>query len=111
CRNYDGAKSSFGDTSVSCAAPNPDNLSAFAALRSLDNALTVMVISKVLSGSTPVTVSLANFSGNGLAQAWQLTSANAITRLADLSYSGQLSTSVPAQSITLFVLPSGAANT
>ena len=47
-----------------------------------------MVISKVLSGSTPVTVNFSNFTGTGTAQAWQLTSSNAITRLADISYSG-----------------------
>jgi PKD repeat protein len=111
-RNYDGNKSTFGDTSVSAAAPNPDNLSAFAAVRSADSALTVMVISKLLSGSTPVTVSLANFSGNGVAQAWQLTSANAITRLSDVGYTGNsLAITVPAQSITLLVLPTGTANT
>jgi PKD repeat protein len=110
-RNYDGNRSTFGDTSVQAAAPNPDDLSAFAAVRSTDKALTVMVINKVLSGSTPVTVSLANFSGNGIAQAWQLTSANAITRLADLSYSGgAVSTTVPPQSVTLLVLPTGTAN-
>jgi PKD repeat protein len=111
-RNYDGNKSAFGNTSVQASVPNPDNLAAFAAQRSSDGALTVMVISKVLSGSTPITVSLANFSGNGTAQAWQLTSANAITRLSDLSYSaGSLSATVPPQSITLFVLPTGAPNT
>lgn len=110
-RNYDGNRSAFGDTSVLASVPNPDNLAAFAALRSSDQALTVMVISKVLSGNTPVTVSLANFSGNGTAQAWQLTSANTITRLADLGYSGgSLATTVPPQSVTLFVLPSGGAN-
>ena len=31
-RNYDGARSTFGDTSVRATVPNPDNLSAFAAL-------------------------------------------------------------------------------
>src|ERR1051325_1427134 len=105
-RNYDGNKSTFGDTSVLATVPNPDNLAAFAAVRTSDGALTVMVISKVLSGSTPVTVSLANFAGTGTAQAWQLTSANAITRLADLSVSGSTASfTAPAQSITLLVLP------
>ena len=79
-RNYDGNRSGFGDISVQAAAPNPDNLSSFAGVRSSDGTLTVMVISKVLSGTTPVTVALTNFSGNGTAEAWQLTSANAITR-------------------------------
>ncbi len=60
-RNYDGKGSAFGDTSVSASAPNPDNLSSFAALRTSDGALAVMVISKVLYGSTPVTLNLAHF--------------------------------------------------
>jgi hypothetical protein len=106
-RNYDGRKSTFGDTSVSAAVPNPDNLSAFAATRSTDGALTVMVISKVLSGDTPVTLNVAGFTGNGSTQVWQLTAANMITRKSDLSVSNNtLSATVPSQSITLFVLPS-----
>jgi PKD repeat protein len=67
-----------------------------------------MVIAKVLAGATPVTINLANFAPGGTAQAWQLTSANAITRLGDLTVTGRsLTTSVPAQSITLFVIPTG----
>ena len=110
-RNYDGNRSTFGDTSVSAAVPNPDNLSAFAAVRSSDGAMTVMVISKVLSGTTPVTLNLANFAAGGVAQPWQLTSANAITRLADVSFSGaSVNLTVPAQSVTLLVLPAGTPN-
>ena len=104
-RNYDGSKSGFGDVSVSASVPNPDNLSAYAALRSSDGKLTVMVISKVLSGSTPVTLNLANYVGTGSAQVWQLTASNAITRLADVALgSNSVSTSVPAQSVTLIVI-------
>jgi PKD repeat protein len=106
-RNYDGNKSGFGDTSVAATVPNPDNLSAFAAQRASDGALTVMVIGKI-SGTTPVTLNLANFQAAGTAQRWQLTSTNTITRLADVSFSGStLSTSVPGQSITLFVIAGG----
>jgi hypothetical protein len=104
-RNYDGSKSTFGDVSVSASVPNPDNLAAYAALRTSDRKLTVMVISKVLSGSTPVTLNLANYVGTGSAQVWQLTASNAITRLADVALgSSGLSASVPAQSVTLFVI-------
>lgn len=110
-RNYDGNKSGFGDTAVSASAPSPDSLSAFAAQRTSDGALTVMVINKVLSGSTPVTLNLSGFSGNGSAQVWQLTSANAIQRLGDLSYTGAaMSATVPPQSVTLFVLPASTGN-
>ena len=105
-RNYDGAKSTFGDTSVKATVVNPDNLSAFAALRASDGALTVMVVNKVLSDTTPVTLALGNFSGTGTAQAWQLTSANAIVRLADIAYAGNsLGATLPPQSVTLLVLP------
>jgi hypothetical protein len=105
-RNYDGNKSTFGDTSVAAAVPNPDNLSAFAAIRTNDSALTVMVVNKTLSGLTPLALNVTNFASSGLAQAWQLTSSNVITRLADVPYTnGTVSNTLPAQSITLFVLP------
>jgi Glycoside hydrolase family 44 len=108
-RNYDGANSTFGDTSVEASVANPDNLSAFASVRDSDGALTVMVINKQ-QGSTPVTVSLANFSTAATAQAWQINSASqtSITRLADVNVANNsVSTTVPSQSITLFVIPAG----
>jgi PKD repeat protein len=105
-RNYDGNKSAFGDTSVAAGGANPDNVAVFAAQRDSDGALTVMVISKYLSGTTPVSVALSNFSAAGTAQVYRLTSANAINRLADLSVAGSaVSFTAPAQSITLLVLP------
>jgi PKD repeat protein len=106
-RNYDGNRSTFGDTSVRASSTsNADDLSVFAAERSGDGALTVMVISKVLSGSTSVTMNLANFAPAAAAQVWQLTASNTIMRLADVAVSGAgFVTSVPAQSITLFVVP------
>lgn len=108
-RNYDGKNSTFGETGVSAAVVNPDNLSAFAAVRSGDGALTVMVINKQ-QGSTPVTVNLANFTADAKAQAWQINSAaqTTIARLPDVTVaSNTLATTVPSQSITLFVLPAG----
>lgn len=111
-RNYDGNRSAFGDVSVSATGPNPDNVAVFASQRTADSALTIMVISKHLSGSTPVNVALNNFAGNGTAQVYQLTAANSITRLADLAYAtNTVSFTSPAQSITLLVLPTGAPNT
>lgn len=105
-RNYDGKKSTFGDLSVSCTVPNPDQLSAFAAERSSDGALTVMVINKALSGTASLSLQLARFNAGAISQRWQLTSANSITRLTDVAVSGgRVSTTVPASSITLFVVP------
>ena len=109
-RNYDGSRSTFGDLSVAASAPNPDQLAAFASRRTADGRLTVMAVNKVLSGNTPVTVSLAGFTAGGPAQVWQLTAANVIQRLADLPVAGNsLTTTLPPQSITLFVVPPGAA--
>jgi hypothetical protein len=104
-RNYDGNKSTFGDTSIAATMSNPDTIAAFAGQRSADGALTVMVISKYLSGNTPATFNLANFAHSGTAQVWQLTAANIINRLADIGLSGNnFVVTLPPQSITLFVV-------
>ena len=105
-RNYDGNKSVFGDVSVQTTVPQPDNLSAFGAVRTSDGALTLMVLNKDLTNATPLVAGLTNFPAAGIAQRWQLTSANTIAHLADLTVTnGVLSDALPAQSITLFVLP------
>lgn len=109
-RNYDGFKSGFGDTSVQATVPNPDNVSAFAAVRTTDGALTVMVISKYLSGNTKTTLSLANFAHNGTAQTYRLAS-NAIQHLSDVAVAGaSLTVTLPPQSVTLCVFPPAGAN-
>lgn len=105
-RNYDGAGSKFGDTSVSATVPDPDNVSAFAATRSSDGALTIMLVAKALTDDTPATINLANFSGGTTIQRWELDSANAITRLADVNAAGNAVTlSLPPQSVTLLIVP------
>lgn len=106
-RNYDGNRSTFGDINVSATAPNPDNLAAFAAVRSSDGNLTVMVINKDPLNATPLTLSLTNLPAAGTAQAWQLANTNGIMPLAPVSFTnGILQQMLPAQSVTLFILPS-----
>jgi hypothetical protein len=105
-RNYDGNKSAFGDSSILTTVPNPDNLAAYSAVRTSDGAMTLMVINKDLNNATPITANITNFANSGTAQAWQLTASNVITRLADVPYAnGTVSNLLPAQSITLFILP------
>lgn len=105
-RNYDGKNSGFGDTSISTKTPNPDNLSAFAALRSGDGAMTVMVINKALSDTATVKLRLANAAASGTAQVYRLDAGNRIQHLPDVAWSGgALNDTEPAQSITLYVLP------
>jgi hypothetical protein len=108
-RNYDGAKHGFGDTSVSLTSTvNPDNVSAFAALRASDGAMTAIVINKQLAAGAAINIGLTNFLPGGAAQVWQLTSANAITHLSNTNLAGNtLTYSVPPQSITLFIVPPG----
>ena len=108
-RNYDGAKHGFGDTSVSVTSTvNPDNVSAFAALRASDGAMTAIVINKQLAAGAAINIGLTNFLSAGAAQVWQLTSANAITHLSNTNLAGStLTYSVPPQSITLFIVPPG----
>ena len=104
-RNYDGNRSTFGDTSVAATTPDPDTVAAFAAERAADGALTVMVVSKGLTGSTAATINVANFRTGAKAQVWQLTAANSITRLPDVTLSGTtLAVTLPSQSVTLFVI-------
>lgn len=104
-RNYDGKNGAFGSLGVSDRTPDPDTLSSFASVRRSDGALTVMVINKSLSEPAPIALSVLHFAGT-TASVWQLTSANAITHLPnDALRGGRLTTTLPAQSITLFVVP------
>jgi len=104
-RNYDGKKSTFGNTNILTKVPNPDNLSAFGAVRTADGALTLMVINKDLNNATPIHASLTNFNATGTVQRWQLTAANAIARLPDLTIANAvMNDQVPAESITLYIL-------
>jgi hypothetical protein len=108
-RNYDGNKSTFGDTSILTMVPDPDQLAAFGAVRTRDGALTLMAINKDPLNATPLQASLANFAGAGVAQRWQLTSSGIIQQLAMLTVTNNLlSDLLPQQSITLFVVPASA---
>jgi hypothetical protein len=102
-RNYDGQKSTFGQTAIRASAPNPDNVAIFAAERN-DGALTVIAINKQLTAAQPALITLSNVTASA-AQSWQLTGANAITRLTDQTPTQNVfSNTLPAQSITLFVI-------
>jgi hypothetical protein len=104
-RNYDGNKSTFGDTSIQAVVPNPDNLAAFAAVRTGDGAMTVMAINKDLNNATPITLNITNFTATGPAQVWQLASTSGISHLSNTALTnGVLKQMLPPQSVTLFVL-------
>lgn len=109
-RNYDGNHSAFGDESISDSVPDPDTVSSFAAVRSKDHALTIMVINKQLTDAAPVLISLTHFNSSATAQVWQLAGdGKSIAHLPDIALAGNdLQATLPAQSITLFIVPSAA---
>lgn len=103
-RNYDGKNSTFGSTSVACAVPNPDDVSAFAA-QTETGTVTVMIVAKAATGSRQVTVDLSHFTPSLSARAYQLTAANHIDSLPNVPINGgKLSLTVPAPSVTLVVV-------
>ncbi len=59
-RNYDGAGSTFGETSVSATSTDQEKLTIYGAQRSADRALTLVVINKSSAAITS-TVTLAGF--------------------------------------------------
>lgn len=105
-RNYDGAKSTFGDISLGVRTDAPDRLAAFAAERGSDGALTLMLLNKDLESAAPLTLQIeADEPRGGSAQRWQLTARNVIERVADLkAVDSRWQLTLPAQSISLLVL-------
>ncbi len=109
-RNYDGAGGAFGDTGVQAVSSDRAQLAIYAAERSSDGALTVMVVNKAMA-PVSATLSLANFAAGGPIQHYRFSSANlaAIEHLPDLAAMPAGALTFPADSITLFVLPGGGA--
>jgi O-glycosyl hydrolase len=108
-RNYDGAGSAFGETSVQAVSADQSQLAIYAAQRTADSALTIMVINKT-SGDLTSSIALSNFQSSGKAQVWRYSSANlsAILRQTDAAVTANsISATFPANSITLLVVPAG----
>jgi len=106
-RNYDGHGAAFGEVSLSAVSGDQARLSVYAAQRSGDSALTLMIINKT-SAALSSTVSVNGFTPSGNAQVYRYSSANlnAVIHLADqaVTVSG-FAAAFPANSITLIVIP------
>lgn len=105
--NYDGQGSKFGDLSLPATSANQEQIGLYAALRSRDMALTIMIVNKstqdlqsslTLQGlALPAQVSVYRYDASHL---------DAIQHLPDLPLAvSQFTTTYPAQSITLLVIP------
>ncbi|MEZ4710948.1 MAG: glycoside hydrolase family 44 protein [Caldilineaceae bacterium] len=111
-RNYDGAGGRFGDVSVQAASSDQAKLSIYAAQRTGDGALTLVIINKSGAAQT-ATLSIANLAGAQTAQVYRYSAANlaAIAHLPDQSLSGNgFTASYPTDSITVLVVNPGAGN-
>jgi len=107
-RNYDGQGNGFGEMGVRAASADQSQLAIYAAQRTVDNALTILVINKNTDTLTS-TISINGFSPVGLAQVsrYSAQDTSAIQRLPDQSLvAGSLNATFPGSSITLFMLPS-----
>lgn len=108
-RNYDGVGGKFGDTSVFAASSDQDQLSIYAALRSHDDALTVIVINKT-QNMLESEIGLTALPNRSVAHVYRYSEENlhAIIAATDQAIvGGQIDASFPAESITLFVIPAG----
>jgi hypothetical protein len=114
-RNYDGKSSAFGDTALASTSANQGLLSVYGALRSTDQAVTVVVINKTY-GDLAATLSLDNFtSSSTTAQDFLYSNANlgaivpqpavTVTPPSGAGTPSTISATFPAQSITLLVVP------
>jgi hypothetical protein len=105
-RNYDGNGSGFGDVSVQAVSANQGSLSVYAAQRSSDGALTIMVINKT-SGPLKSAVALSGFKPQRTASVYQYSASklSSIVRASNIAVSNTgLRATFPGNSITLFVL-------
>lgn len=108
-RNYDNAKHGFGDVSVQATSADQSILSVYAAQRTNDNAVTIIVINKTASSQTS-SISLAGFTAAATAAVYRYSSVNlnAIEKLSDQAItSSGFDASFSPNSITLFVMMPG----
>jgi hypothetical protein len=112
-RNYDGNGSQFGDTSVSAESSDQGTLSIYAAQRSTDNAVTVLVINKT-TALIASAISLANLSPPSSAQVYTYSATNltSIVHAANAPIANSsVSYSFPGYSAVMFVIQPPAAPT
>ena len=105
-RNYDGKGSQFGDTSISAVSSDQGSLSIYAAQRSSDHAVTILVINKTTAALTSA-IALANLTPPATAQVYSYSQAS-LTSIAHPSdaaiTNNSLSYTFPGYSAVLLVV-------
>ena len=112
-RNYDGNGSKFGDTwvkSTAAARPSRPGRPAVYSAKRADGALTTLVINKTTQPLTS-TLNVANFNPAAQAEVLSYSGANNTANLrqpnVSVTAAGAISTTYPANSMTLLVMPRG----
>jgi len=114
-RNYDGNNSTFGNQALASTSANQGQLAVYGALRTSDNSYTIVVLNKTF-GDLISSVSIAHHtaSANETAKVYLYSNANLsnIVGQAPIAVSppasgttSTITTTFPAQSITLLVVP------
>lgn len=105
-RNYDGAGSTFGDQSIQATSSDQEKLAIYAAQRSSDQAVTILVINKTNDTLTSEIVVQGQANATA-AQVFQYSADNlhSIVTLPDQPHTANgFQTTFPGESITLFVM-------
>lgn len=114
-RNYDGKNAMFGDTAVQSTSADQGKLSVYGALRKSDNTITIVIVNKTY-GDLTSTLSLDNLAAaTTSAHAFLYSNANLAAIVAQPAVTvtaptgggttSTITTTFPAQSITLLVIP------
>ncbi len=107
-RNYDGNGGRFGDTSISEQVSDATKLHVYAAQRSSDDAVTIVVVNKTNAALTSA-IALSNHPVKGAAHVFLFSSASpkAVSAQPDLPIAdpGNFTANFPAASATLIVVP------
>ena len=103
-RNFDDHGGSFGETSVAVTTPDPDVVSAFAALRAVDHALTVVVVNKQLTQPAAVKLALQGIAVRGSVETMQLVEGKLLTLPAGSYRDAGIPILLPPQSVTLLIV-------
>jgi hypothetical protein len=106
-RNYDGQGGAFGETSLKAASADQDKLAIYAARRSKDGAMTVIIINKTGQAQAGA-LSFNNFKPGIAAQVFRYSLSNLsaiVLQPSQVVTPTGFSATYPANSITLLVIP------
>ncbi len=104
-RNYDGHGSKFGNGSVAATSADPSSLTIYAARRSSDGSLTVLVVNQTASAlATHVLLQHTYVSGSALVYNYTQANPGAIVEAPTLPLKHSLAVTFPAQSLTMLVI-------